>query len=249
MDETFYRINGGPINNLTSNGQPTISTEGNNNILEYWSTWNIYGTGINETLHVTVSGIKLDKTAPTGDITTSATTGVPTITLALFATDTASETIQMHFSNDGAVWSNWEPFASLKTWNIQGGDGQKTVFVQFMDDSGLLSTYSYKLTLETPQSTAMQTQASTPTQVPAPSSSPSLSPSPTPDNTASPTPTETQNSSPKSLPEASEWIPILIALSTLVLALLFRRKQKQSSQTKLINFLQVSLTFRRFLFP
>lgn len=48
MTEIFYRINAGSLCNLTSNGQPTITTEGNSNTLEYWSTWNIYGTSINE---------------------------------------------------------------------------------------------------------------------------------------------------------------------------------------------------------
>ena len=46
VNETFYRINGGPIFNVTANGQPKITTEGSNNTLEYWSTWNVYGTGI-----------------------------------------------------------------------------------------------------------------------------------------------------------------------------------------------------------
>jgi hypothetical protein len=227
MNEIFYRINGGSINNLTSNGEPTISTEGSNNILEYWSTWNVYGTSINETLHVTVLGIKLDKTAPTGDITTSATTtNIPTVTLELSATDPASENIQMHFSNDNNSWSNWEPFTPLKTWNLQEGDGQKTVFVQFMDDAGLSSTYSYKLTLETPQSMTILTQTSAPTQVPTPTASLSPKPSPTPNPIASSTPIETQTPAPTSLPEAPEWVLILIAISTLLLVLLFRRKIK-----------------------
>lgn len=227
MNETFYRINGGSINNLTSNGQPIITTEGSNNILEYWSKWNVYGTGINETPPVTVPGIKLDKTAPTGDITASSiTTNPPTVTLALSATDPASENIQMHFSNDNISWSNWEPYAPLKTWNLLGGNDQKTVFVQFMDDAGLSSTYSYKLTLETPQSTTIPTQAPTPTQVSAPTASPSPTSSPTPNPTASPTPTETQTPAPTSIPEAPEWVLMLIALSTLMLALLFRRKIK-----------------------
>ncbi len=44
MNETFYRINAGPIYNITNNGSPIITTENSNNILEYWSTWNVYGT-------------------------------------------------------------------------------------------------------------------------------------------------------------------------------------------------------------
>ena len=235
MNETFYRINGGSISNLTSNGQPAITTEGNNNFLEYWSTWNVYGTGINEIPHVTVQGIKLDKTAPTGDITASIiTTNPPTVTLALSATDPVSENIQMHFSNDNISWSNWELFSPIKTWNLLGGDGQKTVFVQFINDAGLSSTYSYKLTLETLQSTIIPTQTPTPTQVPAPTASPSSSPTlttiptlnPTPKSDASSTPTETQTPTSTSIPEAPEWVLILIVLSTLMLVLFFRKKIK-----------------------
>ena len=55
VNETFYRINGGPIFNVTANGQPTITTEGSSNTLEYWSTWNVYGTGLHDLPHVTVT--------------------------------------------------------------------------------------------------------------------------------------------------------------------------------------------------
>ena len=44
VNETFYKINNGPTFNVTANGQPVITTEGDNNTLEYWSTWNTYGT-------------------------------------------------------------------------------------------------------------------------------------------------------------------------------------------------------------
>ena len=73
MNETFYRINGGSVYNLTSNGHPIITIESNNNTLEYWSTWNVYGTTLNELPHTTVAGIKLDKTAPTGSLTVETT--------------------------------------------------------------------------------------------------------------------------------------------------------------------------------
>ena len=71
VNETFYSINNGPICNVTANGPPVITTENGNNTLEYWSTWDIYGTGTMELPHVTLTGIKLDKTPPTGSITTS----------------------------------------------------------------------------------------------------------------------------------------------------------------------------------
>ncbi len=38
LNETFYRLNSGPVYNITTNGQPKITTEGGSNSLEYWST-------------------------------------------------------------------------------------------------------------------------------------------------------------------------------------------------------------------
>ena len=223
VNETFYRINGGATFNVTGNGQPTIATEGSSNTLEYWSTWNVYGTGNMELPHVTLTGLKLDKTAPQGTITTSATTTTPTITLALAATDSALGTIQMRFSNDNIAWSNWEPFAPEKTWSLTSGNGQKTVEVQFMDNAGLTSTYSYVVALQTLQPTPAPTTAPTmaPTHSPAPTATPS------PAQTESATPTENpQTTAPTPLPETTTWALILIALSTLMLAVCYRKKLK-----------------------
>ena len=157
VDETFYSINNGPILNVNANGQPTITTEGNNNSLEYWSTWDVYGTGLNELPHVTLTGIKLDKTAPTGTMSTASTTDNPTVTLTLTANDSFAGIAQMRFSNDNSTWSNWEPYASSKTWTLQGGNGQKTVYVQLMNNAGLTSTFNYTLSLEIAQPTATPT--------------------------------------------------------------------------------------------
>jgi len=62
--ETYYKVNDGPIKNVSVNGQPRIATEGSNNTLEYWSVDN---TGKEETPHKTLTGIKLDKTQPRAD--------------------------------------------------------------------------------------------------------------------------------------------------------------------------------------
>jgi hypothetical protein len=223
VNETFWRINGGPINNVTSYDQPRITTENSSNTLEYWSTWNVYGASLNELPHTTITGIKLDKTPPIGSIISCMTTDTSTFALALSATDSTSGVAQMRFSNDNANWSTWEPYSASKTWVVQGGDGQKTVSVQFMDNAGLTSTNSYSLTLQTPQSTVAPT--ATPSQTPAPSPIPTESPSstPTPTPTASPSPSPKQIIEPATIPEAPEWILILIALSTLMLALYFKK--------------------------
>ncbi len=62
--ETYYRINDDAINNVSGNGQPYIITEGANNKLEYWS---IDNANNEELPHVTLTTIKLDKTAPIAD--------------------------------------------------------------------------------------------------------------------------------------------------------------------------------------
>ena len=64
VSNTYYKINDGSSNSVTNNGQPVISTDGANNKLEYWS---VDSLGNEETHHI-LTGIKLDKTAPTGSI-------------------------------------------------------------------------------------------------------------------------------------------------------------------------------------
>lgn len=192
MNEIFYRINGGSVYNLTSNGHPTITIESNNNTLEYWSTWNVYGTTINELPHTTIAGIKLDKTPPSGSLTVETPTSqTTTITLTLSANDEISGVAQMRFSNDNSTWSNWEPYQATKTWTLLSGDGLKTVSVQFNNNAGLTSTYSYTLTLETPQPTAIPTPILPLEPTPTPISTPSLNPTDIPIPTPEDTPTQT----------------------------------------------------------
>ena len=107
--------------NVTANGQPKITTEGTSNSLEYWSTWNVYGTSLNELPHTTITGIKLDKTPPIGTIITNTTTSSTSITLSISATDDTSGVAQMRFSNADSPWSNWEPYSTSKTWDLQDG--------------------------------------------------------------------------------------------------------------------------------
>ena len=151
VNETFYTINNGTACNVTANGQPTITTEGNSNTLEYWSTWNVNGTSTMELAHVTLTGIKLDKTAPAGSITINGNyVNTATVTLALSAADSNSGIAQMRFSNDNNEWSIWEQYATSKTWTLQNGDGTKTVYYQIKDNAGLLSSpYSNTIILDT----------------------------------------------------------------------------------------------------
>ncbi len=193
--ETYYKINNGATLTLTSNGQPLITSEGSNNTLEYWSAWNISGSANMNLTNVYAQGIKLDKTPPSGTVTTTATTSTTSITLTLTAVDATSGLDQMCFSNDDVTWSSWEPYATLKNWELTSGDGEKTVIAKFMDSSGLTATAFCTVTLQSiqPSPTATATQSSTvaPTQVPTttpttapinhPTQNPTASPDATPD--------------------------------------------------------------------
>ena len=69
VSETFYRINSGPQQSLKLSGQPIITTEGDDNTLEYWS---VDKCG-NEENHTFVTNIKLDKTSPVASFTANRT--------------------------------------------------------------------------------------------------------------------------------------------------------------------------------
>jgi len=214
VNETFYRINGGNTQNVTADGQPLITVEGANNTLEYWSTWNTSSSATIELPHVILSEIKLDKTPPTGTISTDPTTATADITLTLFATDTVSGVAQMRFSNDNASWSDWETYATSKSWTLQGGDGVKTVYVQYSDNAGLDSTpYSCMVTLQTPQ------PMPTPQSTVAPTATPTVAPTTEPSATVEPSPTP-------AIPELSLLaVLVLMALSGLLSVVVFRRRK------------------------
>jgi hypothetical protein len=56
IKDIYYRINNGTTKSVQVDGQPEITTEGANNTLEYWSVDN---TGIEETPHRILTGIRL----------------------------------------------------------------------------------------------------------------------------------------------------------------------------------------------
>jgi hypothetical protein len=147
--ETFYRINGGPVKRVSVDGHPVISTEGANNTLEYWSVDNAGNVEPRKIL----TGIKLDKTPPTGSITINEGrkyTNTTTVILTLLASDEVSGVAEMRFSNDNITWTSWEPYSSTRTWILKPGDGLKYVYVQFRDHAGLISrTYYSTITLDT----------------------------------------------------------------------------------------------------
>ncbi len=103
------------------------------------------------------TSIILDTAPPVGAISInngSAYTREATVNLTLSATDEASSMIQMRFSNDNASWTTWEDYTTSKVWTLEGGDDAKTVYVQYKDASGLISTYLAQITLDSTAPTA-----------------------------------------------------------------------------------------------
>ena len=212
VNETFYSINSGPIFNVTANGQPTITTEASNSTLEYWSTWNVYGTGNMELSHVTLTGIKLDKTAPTSSITVNSNyvnSGATVTFDAGGSSDVSGIASYLWDFGDGSVGSG------VTTTHTYVNSGTYPAKVTIQDSAGNIATATVSVTV-TPQ----------PTLTPSPS--PTIKPTPT---ITSPSPTQTsQSPSPSATPQVPELniqiILILLAASTLMLALIFKRSRK-----------------------
>ncbi len=110
--------------------------------------------------------IILDTSTPRGGIQINngaAYTNVTTVNLSLLAQDDGSGVSQMRFSNDGGVWSSWEPYSTSKSWGLQAGDGVKYVFVQYKDLVNLTVTAYQNITLDMnpPNANAGQNQTVT----------------------------------------------------------------------------------------
>lgn len=97
--------------------------------------------------------IVLDSTPPIGSIVIAGNvtyTNSPSVILTLYADDKTSGIAYMRFSQDGSTWTNWEPYAASKVWTLILGDGTKTVYVQYMDNAGLISpSYQDTIVLDT----------------------------------------------------------------------------------------------------
>ena len=102
-----------------------------------------------------------DTTAPTGSILingNAASTINPVVTLTLSATDSGSGMSggQMRFSNSSADigTATWVTYATSASWTLTAGNGAKTVYAQFKDVAGnISSTYSDAIMLGTADTT------------------------------------------------------------------------------------------------
>lgn len=66
-----------------------------------------------------------------------------TVGLTPTATDTGGSGVaSMRFSNQGGAWSGWTPYAPSpsRAWTLPAGDGPKTVYAEYRDGSGNVST-------------------------------------------------------------------------------------------------------------
>ncbi|MBZ0219539.1 MAG: chitobiase/beta-hexosaminidase C-terminal domain-containing protein [Candidatus Methylomirabilis sp.] len=89
-----------------------------------------------------ITEISADTTAPTASVTINggaASTGSSNISLILSCSD-VSGCSQMRFSNNGTTWSSWESYATSKSWTLVAGEGTKTVYAQFRDAAGNVSS-------------------------------------------------------------------------------------------------------------
>ena len=94
--------------------------------------------------------ITLDTDPPTGTILINGDAAYATsspVTLTLSSPDSAL----MQFNNENGAWSSWETYATSKIWPLSDGDGAKTVYAQFKDAAGNVSTESISddITLDT----------------------------------------------------------------------------------------------------
>ena len=51
----------------------------------------------------------------------------------------AQNAVEMSFSTDGIIWSDWEPYENVKSYSLPAGDGEKTIYVRVRDNEGNLS--------------------------------------------------------------------------------------------------------------
>lgn len=169
ISEIKYILNGGETKNVVTNGQPQIISEGAYNLLEYWGIWSDGNVSI-ELTHVTLTEIKLDKTAPEASLeinNNELSTESTSVKLTISASDLLSGVQKIRVSNDG-IWNTetWQSFRTQIDWILTSGNGVKHVYCQIMDNAGLIVNVESSIILAEPnlyESTPQVTDTSSPT--------------------------------------------------------------------------------------
>jgi len=121
---------------ITYTSRFTITEEGETTVF-YRST---YKNGSEEATKFRT--IRIDATVPYGSVQINDNdtyTNSISAKLTLTAIDEVSGIAEMRFSNDNISWSSWQPYLPLKNSSLIAGDGNKTVYVHFKDNAGLIS--------------------------------------------------------------------------------------------------------------
>ncbi|UQZ34807.1 hypothetical protein C2I18_15495 [Paenibacillus sp. PK3_47] len=107
-------------------------------------------TVIDEVNNTTTIRFSIDKTKPAGDFTINggaSHTGKNAVTLEITASDN-NGAVQTRFSNNGSDWSAWEEPALTQSWNLAGGEGIKTVYMEIRDPAGNTEAMTRDITLD-----------------------------------------------------------------------------------------------------
>ena len=146
ISATYYRINGGPVQNVSWNGHPRITIEGNNNILEYWSKDVV---GNEELPHKMLIEIKLDKTMPSVTIS-SPIEGEnilsSTVTITWSGSDSGSGIDKYEVKLDSGIWIDKGSVSSHTFNGINAGS--HTVYVRATDKAGNSREYQRSFTYQ-----------------------------------------------------------------------------------------------------
>jgi len=128
--ELGTKINSNIITGRTSYTDTAVS----NNVKYYYTVKSVDASGA-EYGASQVSAIA--KIAPPQNLQITINNGAQytsqtSVSLTLYASGADS----CRFSNDGVTWSDWEGYATSKTWTLTSGDGYKEVFYQCRDNLG-----------------------------------------------------------------------------------------------------------------
>ncbi len=92
--------------------------------------------------------IMRDSTPPTGSISINGGAECSTSANVALAVS-ATEAVEMRFTNDNTTWPSWEAYGAAKAWTLSNGDGNKTVYAQFRDLAGNVETVADSILLDT----------------------------------------------------------------------------------------------------